>query len=286
MRGKSLQSRYLLLVSVAIAVFALAGCADRLDRNRYGTVEPNSAGTDASEILPFGAPSPANDSNPLDLLIVREHYALSYNDSRGTPNWVAWFTTRDDLGDKRERPQFQPDPLLPAGITPVIYSDYSGSGYDRGHLLPSADRLADTRRNEDTFYMTNIVPQTPALNQHPWNDLENYARSLTRRGAVIYTIAGPYGEAARLKRRVTVPTNCWKIVVVLRSRDSSIDRSTRVIAVDMPNETDIENVDWKRYLTTVKRIEERTGLRFFDKLPGDVQQAVKNRPDSGGRAPM
>jgi endonuclease G, mitochondrial len=233
------------------------------------------------ETLPFGIPSDTGSKD--DHLLIRDHYALSYNDSRGTANWVAWFTRREDLGERRERPLFEPDPLLPARFDQIKYSDYSGSGYDRGHLLPSADRFADERRNADTFYLTNIAPQTPALNQYPWQKLEKHARSFVYRGDVIYTIAGVYGDSGRLKNKVTVPTNFWKVIVIFPRGKVQISRSTRVIAVDMPNIEGIEGVDWKRYLTTVRRIEAATGLDLFNEVDRDIQDAIENRPDTGGK---
>ena len=130
-----------------------------------------------------------------------------------------------------------PDPRLPGNFRRIGYYDYSGSGYDRGHMVPSADRFANVKLNEETFMMTNIVPQTGALNQYTWEKLESYSRSQARRGFDVYTIAGVYGNQGVLKGKVTVPSNCWKIIAILpRGRAmGEIDQRTRIIAVDMPN---------------------------------------------------
>ena len=103
--------------------------------------------------------------------------------------------TREDLGDKLRRPDFQPDNRLPPGVDRITTFDYIGSGYDRGHVVPSGDRFGDREANAETFLMTNIVPQTGALNQFPWEQLESYSRYLIRRGNDVYTIAGVYGDA-------------------------------------------------------------------------------------------
>ncbi len=232
---------------------------------------------DLSRHLPYGNPSGAtmDAENRDNYLLVRETHISSYNNSRGTINWTAWFTTAKDLGENRERPRFEADRRLPNGFRRVQYYDYSGSGYDRGHIVPSADRLADPRLNEQTFLMTNIVPQTKDLNQFPWQKLESYSRSLARRGDTIYTIAGVYGEKERLRGKVVVPTNCWKVIVVLTRGRTDITRSTRVIAVDMPNIDGIENVEWQHYQTTVREIENRTGLNLFSQLPTEIQETIE-----------
>ena len=124
--------------------------------------------TDADSHLPFGNPSNANESDDDNFLLVHDGHVISYNNSRGTMNWAAWWTRKADLGEALDRPMFQPDPTLPSSLRRIVHSDYSGSGYDRGHIVPSADRFAVVRQNEDTFLMTNIVPQSKALNQFPW----------------------------------------------------------------------------------------------------------------------
>ena len=178
-----------------------------------------------------------------DFLIVGDGSVISYNNRRGTANWVSWKTTRADVGKTLPRPNFRPDPRLPGWYNRIGQYDYSGSGYDRGHLVPSADRFGDPRLNQETFLMTNIVPQTGALNQYPWNKLENYARSQARGRFDVYQIAGVYGDAGRLKGKITVPTNCWKVVMIVPRGASADDLNERIriIAVDMPNIEGIED---------------------------------------------
>lgn len=248
--------------------------------SRSAPVTPTAMTT--AELLPFGNPSnaAADPSNSDNYLVVHDSHVLSYNNSRGTANWVAWRTRRTDLGDSLPRNNFEPDQSLPRGFRRIAYYDYSGSGYDRGHMVPSADRFADARLNEQTFLLTNIVPQTGDLNQHTWNKLESYSRALARRGNTIYTIAGVYGEKERLRNKVTVPTNCWKVIVVLRPGTEDITFTTRIIAVDMPNIDGIAGVRWENYKTTVRSIEEKTGLDIFSILPRDLQEIIENRSDS------
>ena len=127
--------------------------------------------------------------------------------------------------------------------------------------------------------MTNIVPQEGDLNEFPWEKLERQARSWARWKFDVYTIAGVYGEQDRLRGKVSVPTNCWKVIVLVRRGGGidSIDKNTRVIAVDMPNRESIANDDWIKYRTTVRAIEEKTGYDLLSSLPRDLQDVLETR---------
>ncbi|MBE7515010.1 MAG: DNA/RNA non-specific endonuclease [Chloracidobacterium sp.] len=282
---KTTVCRALLIAMLAVVSALVQGCS-QIGQNvpepppKHSTHELPHDNVQRPDPLPFGDPSNAA-ADPADLnnLLVRHRsHVLSYNNSRGTLNWAAWFTTKADLGERLERPMFKPDTSLPNGAKRIQYYDYSGSGYDRGHIVPSADRFADPELNAETFLMTNIVPQTSSLNQYPWNKLEVYARSLARSGNTLYTIAGVYGEQERLKNRVTVPTNCWKVIAVFRGGAIQFDTRTRVIAVDMPNIAGLEDADWKQYITTVDEIEKRTGLDLFSNVPKELQERLESRP--------
>ncbi|HQU91582.1 MAG TPA: DNA/RNA non-specific endonuclease, partial [Pyrinomonadaceae bacterium] len=204
---------------------------------------------------------------------------------RGGVNWVSWRTTRDDVGNSIPRPDFRPDPRLPKWYNRIGYYDYSGSGYDRGHMVPSADRFANPRLNEETFMMSNIVPQTGALNQFPWNDFEMYVRSQAWKKLDVYQIAGCYGDAGWLKHKITVPTNCWKIAMIMpRGRTpDKLDERTRILAVDMPNIERIDNEKWQRYQTTIREIEQRTGLNIFADRPQQLQDTIETRKEMVSR---
>lgn len=275
--------RAILLISASLFSIACGRLNERIEhRDEQVNAQPNLTPTPQlppSVHLAFGNPS--NSSNdPDNFLIVGDGSAFSYNDSRVSVNWVSWRTTRTDLGNSISRPDFRPDPRLPGNLQRIGYYDYSGSGYDRGHLVPSADRFGNAKLNEETFMMTNIVPQTGALNQYPWEKLESYVRSqVWSRKFDAYQIAGGYGEQEILKGKVVVPTNCWKIVVLIprgRSVDS-IDHRTRVTAVDMPNVEGIENASWERYKVPIRAIEEKTGFDFFSSLSRDLQETIETR---------
>lgn len=274
------------LPAILIGLFLLAtGCNFRPSTDVPSSNEPPVDSNPPTSVhLAFGNPSNANETDENNYLVIGEGSAFSYNNSRGTINWVSWKTTKADLGDSIPRPDFRPDPRLPAPFIRIGYYDYSGSGFDRGHMVPSADRVANKALNDETFMMTNIVPQTGALNQYPWEKLESYTRSQAWRGWDVYQVAGVYGTKGILKNKVTVPTNCWKIIVLVR-KGSEIDSRTRIIAVDMPNVDGIENDRWEKYRTTIRTIEQRTGYDFFSQMPREWQDKLEtqNEIDNRGR---
>jgi endonuclease G len=278
------QFRYAVLVLIILCLTGCEAFREKLNGNENSRANTATAPATSEGVhLLLGNPSQAtaDPDNANNFLLVRDSYVLSYNNSRGTLNWVSWRTTQDNLGEHLERPEFRPDPLLPSGFTHVKPSDYTGGGYERGHMVPSADRFGNRDENAETFYMTNIVPQTADVNEFVWEKLESYARSMVRRGSDLYTIAGVYGDNGRLKGKITVPTNCWKIIVVLPSGSglADINKNTRIIAVDMPNIDGIRDDNWRKYRTSVRAIEQKTGYVFFDKLPQELQDELKNKVD-------
>src|SRR5262245_55702066 len=149
--------------------------------------------------LLLGNPSDAtaDTANANNFLSVRPQYAMSYNRDKGGPNWVSWHLAASDLGEVDRCDCFAPDARLPSAWQ-IRPSDYQGSGYDRGHICPSGDRTDSQANNAAVFVMSNMLPQTKDLNQHVWEKLESYSRSLVKAGDELYIIAGSYGEQERI----------------------------------------------------------------------------------------
>ena len=247
----------------------------------------------------FGDPTPASAGNPNDMLIVRPQFTISYNQSRGTPNWVSYeLDSRQVVGGIDRCNCFTADPLLPAAKQ-IFTSDYTNGGYDRGHMAPSADRSAANVDNASTFYLTNIVPQQGDLNQGVWANLENALRDSVRAGRAVYIITGPLYSRANTLRfvndsgKVAIPDSTWKVAFIgPRTAGVPFDRSsiqsfadianTTVMAVNMPNISGIRNDPWSKYLTTVDAIEAATGYDLLDLLPDNLERAV----EAGDRPPV
>ncbi len=246
------------------------------------------------EHLLLGNPSGASTdvSNYNNYLLAKPQYVLSYSRDRGIPNWVSWHVSKDWLGNAPRQDDFRSDATLPEGWYRVTGSSYSGSGFDRGHNTPSADRTKTEEDNSATFLMTNMTPQAPDLNRETWARMENYTRSLVEKGQEVYVIMGSYGiggtgsngTAKKIDEgRVTVPSRVWKVMLVLPDGENDLSRitaDTRVIAVNAPNVMSVRG-DWSTYITTVDAIEKATGYDFFSALPDAIENALESRRDTG-----
>lgn len=250
------------------------------------------SGTDDDNLL-MGNPSnaTADVANFSNYLMVRTYYTSSYHRDRGTPNWVSWHIKAADLGSIDRQDDFRADASLPSGWYQVQSTSYSGSGFDRGHNCPSADRTSTTAANSSTFLMTNMIPQAPNNNQQTWANMENYIRSLVTAGNEVYVIMGSYGTGGTGSSgtvntidngHVTVPNHIWKVVVVLPSGNGDLSRvstSTRIIAVNTPNINTV-NSDWKTYRTSVDAIESATGYNLLSSVSTSIQSVIEAKVDN------
>lgn len=236
--------------------------------------------------LTLGNPSNAQTdvNQPLNYLIDRPQYALSYNRDQGTPNWVSWHLAAADLGTAARSNSFTADTSLPAGWYQVKTGDYTNSGYDRGHMCPSADRTATDADNQATFILTNILPQAPDNNQGPWVKLETYARDLVGQGQELYILSGGAGISMTIASgKVTVPVDTWKALLALPEGADDLARintATHIVAVRMPNRNGIRSAAWESFRVTVDSLEATTGYDLFSAVPAKVQAILESRLDA------
>lgn len=237
--------------------------------------------------LTLGNPTGArpDTATPDNYLLVKDQYALSYNKARGTANWASWELSQDWLGETDRRDDFRPDTALVAGWYRVVPSDYTNSGFDRGHLCPSADRTRTATDNSATFLMSNMIPQAPQLNREPWARFEDYCRELAKKGYRLYIVAGVYGRggegsnglATSLKNGVHVPARNYKVVVAIPNggRAGDVTWATPVIALDFPNVVSlVDNKSWGGFVTTARAIEKSAGVTLFANLPEKVRAGM------------
>ncbi|QJX48449.1 DNA/RNA non-specific endonuclease [Hymenobacter taeanensis] len=245
--------------------------------------------------LTLGNPSGAvaDVKKPTNYLLLKPQYALSYHRDRGIPNWVSWHLDNTWRGAAPRQDDFRADDALPEGWYQVQGSSYQGSGFDRGHNCPSADRTKTVADNSATFLMTNMTPQAPRSNQQTWARLEEYCRSLADTGKELYILCGSYGKGGSGsdggvtqtidEGHVTVPRRCWKVVIILPigSNDAArVSTGTRVIAIDSPNDNSIGS-NWGQYRVSVDAIEAATGLDLLSAVSPAVQAKLESTVDAG-----
>lgn len=218
------------------------------------------------------AGAPVADSNRFARIRVLENkgYAVGYDEGRRNPAWVAYrLFNVPNRPDTSRRDNFNTDMRTDAKVSS---DDYSNSGYSRGHLAPSyamAICYGEKAQNE-AYLMSNMVPQKPAFNGGPWQELEqqeldNYIHNFEE----IWVITGPVYDAQvkKIPSGSEVPDAFYKIILDEKGN------AVRAIAYLMPHET--LSQDLKRYITSVDRIEALTGLDFFPDFPESVQRLLE-----------
>jgi len=244
----------------------------------------------ASVHLTFGNPNGAvaDPNQPNNYLMEKPEFSVSYNRDKGGPNWVSWHLTDEWAGSLVRVDTFRPDPAVLPTWYRVQATDFSGSGFDRGHMTPNADRDKETSIpiNQATFLMSNMIAQAPDNNQGPWAELENFLRTLLPANE-LYIVSGPFGVGGTgsngfantvANGHVIVPSSTWKVVLVIPKGDNDITRvtaATRTIAVNMPNIQGIRNNPWQDYLTTVDAVEAMTSYDFFANVPDAIENAIE-----------
>lgn len=203
-------------------------------------------------------------------ILQRTGYTLSYDAKNKTPQWVAWELTKEETRGKEERTnEFQPDPDV-MGAKVVTY-DYSGSGYDRGHMAPAGDMKWSKKAMQESFYMSNICPQDHNLNTEDWNDLEMKSREWARRYGKVYIVCGPIYKGTRNEyigdHRVKVPDAFFKVIL--------INDTKKQAALGFLFENEAGERPLTDYLVSVDEIEKITGMDFFSALADDMENQLE-----------
>ena len=207
-------------------------------------------------------------------IVNREGYAFCYSEEHEQPLWVMYKLTKAEVSTKitERRDNFRMDPLIPTDSASLV--DYKYSGYDRGHLAPTADMAWSAQAMSESFYLSNMSPQSPQLNRGRWRDLEALIRTWATENEELYVITGPIIRENNMTigpNKVTVPQWYYKIVLDLNYPDN------KAIAFIMPNKKCEKNI--RDYAVTIDKIEEITGLDFFNKLADHVEDDLEAQND-------
>lgn len=208
---------------------------------------------------------------------IHEHtgYTLCYREEYEQAEWVAYCFTRDELVKNASRSNnFHADPSISTGsATP---EDYTKSGYDRGHLAPAADLSWSEQAMDDSFYMSNMSPQTPSFNRGIWKKLEEQVRLWVEKFGTVYVVSGPVLEKtapeykAIGKNQVSVPEYYYKALLA-RTEDGTFT----AIGFILPNEKRTES--FYEFAVTIDEVEKRTNLDFFPALPDNIENNVESK---------
>lgn len=226
------------------------------------------------EHLPYGVTTGGNMSRVTDLC--REGYALRHDDYRLVPLWASYRLNRlYALGCQTRRDTFAPDPALPQGRRAEL-NDYAGSGYDRGHMVPSGDMRRSVRVQQDSFYLSNMAPQLHGLNAGAWEALEERIRvyALDRDLTIL---VGPIFPANHVNRvnGIGIPSGFWKVVV-----DNT---SAEALAFRFPHRPIPNGADLRQFLVSIQALEREIGLTLAVPAAADRRQVGRLWPAATDR---
>jgi len=229
-----------------------------------------------TEINTVNLEIPAKLKDRSERILKHTNYTVSYNRNWNLPNWVAWELNKNETKGRNDRnDEFTADPDLPKAYQVESY-DYSGSGYDRGHMCPAGDNHFSSKAMEESFYMSNICPQDHELNKGKWNDLEIACRRWANRYGEVYIVCGPIIDKRKGKRigkdhEIIVPEKFFKCILITSTKP--------VRAIGYIFENNSSDRPYKTY--TIDEIEKMTGMDFFPHLPDNIEDLIESRYDAG-----
>lgn len=229
-----------------------------------------------------GLPVQRGDFDAEDFtLLCRKQYAALHNNQTKIADWVIEDLPRRQLSGtaNRKKSRFKEDPDLKREDTPrATLKDYRKSGFDRGHQAPAADFKRSQAAMDESFYLSNMAPQIgPSFNRGIWARLEERVRDLVRSRKRLIVITGPVYESDELpppKKKeigdgtpgVRVPEGFYKIIYDPKRQ--------RVLAFLLPNRK-LRKRKIGEFRTTVRELEELTGLDFFPALSRRTQNIME-----------
>jgi len=281
----------------SVLVLVLAGCVAP-ERPGRAAVDKQCAAAKRATTSPnclFGVPEQqAGFHRGPTRLLLRQGYALEHSSQQKIPVWVAEHVIPQHLDGPAQRITFGPDPNLPPGerAEPVDYAKANEQGYQQGHQAPADDFKYDQDRMDETFVLSNAVPQVKSFNNPAWLVLENRVRKCVRQRGEAYVITGTLVLDANEEDDTTtavetvgpddvvIPTHLYKII--LSKSDAG---KWEALAVVMKNEKYSAHGDagwdFTPYLKSIDWIEARTGINFMpqlDKQDPNLEKQLEAQP--------
>jgi len=200
---------------------------------------------------------PFSEDYPV-LVLGNSAYSVGYSDARRNPLWVCYNVFAVDDPPSYDRPSyFRIDERTRAEVR---HDEYTNSGYDLGQMAPNATiagRYGEEAQRE-TFLMSNVCPQTPALNRGVWKELEGLVREWADAYEELWVITGPIfdEDIETLDSGVEIPDAFFKIVI------DEVDGKPRALSFVIPQDPG-PHPALVVYLVSVNMVELLTGFDFF-----------------------
>jgi len=250
----------------------IADLTDALDLTGHDAVYEYDTEAPSGSITFAGVPRRVGKPAPDDIRILhRGEFLIGWSDKLRHPVWCAYHVRKQAPYDNGKRPGFTKDGAVPRAPSPA---DYTKTGYDRGHMVPNfaiVTRYGETAQRK-TFMMSNVAPQTPALNRGVWRDLEHRIAELwTARYGEIWVVVGCMSNSRETLSGtdIDVPREYYQIIIAQEGMD------VRALAVRLS-----QNVRWNewaaRNIVSIAELEEATGLDFNPDLPSFIQSPLES----------
>jgi|TARA_B100000315_G_C14560847_1_gene580520 endonuclease G len=212
-------------------------------------------------------------TNSVDTIIQHVGYSLLYDETHEQAKWVAYELTSTETQGKIKRSNyFQSDPLVESKS--ASSEDYKSSGYDRGHLAPAADMKWSSTAMSESFYMSNMCPQTPSFNRGIWKRLENQVRMWALEcGSVFIVTAGVLSEDLPKigVNDVSVPSYYYKVIL------DYTEPELKGIGFIIPNQKSSQPIE--SFAVSIDHVEQTTGIDFFYTVPDEVENELEASVD-------
>ena len=202
-------------------------------------------------------------------VVTHKYFTLSYSEPHEQAEWVAYELRKDQIIDNDfKRPYFVQDREVKSGS--ADWRNYKNSGYDKGHLIPAADREFSKNAYHETFLTSNISPQDHDFNAGIWNRLEQKTRYWAKKYDGVYVVTGGVlkdGLNTIGDENVSVPDVFYKNLV-----DISKGKH-KAIAFLIPNKA--TNKSFYDYVVSIDEVERQTGIDFFPKIPDSIEDKLE-----------
>jgi DNA/RNA endonuclease G (NUC1) len=226
-------------------------------------------------------------------LLPQREYIVCYDTERRVALWVSYTLKRSDIVPRVRLDAFRSDPRL-TGEENAHCSDYAGSGYDRGHAAPNSDMNRSPEVQGNTYFLSNMSPQTPTLNRGMWRWLEESVRTWVRKFGEVHIMTGSVfvGPTHRLDSgRVAIPRESYKILV--RVDDAGEMHFLSFVLINwnrLPVPPGTQGVSGRRinaaqadtylkqHLHSIGSISRLTGLDLFPSLPAENRDQLERQP--------
>lgn len=224
-------------------------------------------------IRPNNIEIPATSSKEHGIIVSHTGYTLSYDTINHTPFWVAWeLTSSEASGSYARSNDFREDPAIPSRHA-VWEKSYSGSGYDRGHMCPAADQKWSAEAMSESFFMSNMCPQEPTLNQEWWEHLEEAERRWAKKEGAVYIVCGPIYDTMPVKSIkdsffIGLPDKFFKVILSLSPGKEK--------AIGFVYKNDNSRQPMGNVACPVDEVEQITGFDFFPTLDDQLEDRLES----------